>query len=110
MKEILRRQNSVATPRQVSPASLQHVSAVNFQGALVDESGMIRNQIQTHDKSEIVAVQGSPLRPPNINNSNSMADRDTMPSLVAKLTNKDALCSPGIHLQLTDEFHTQFPL
>jgi hypothetical protein len=29
---------------------------------------------------------------------------------VTKLTNKDALYSPGIHLQLADEFHTQFPL
>jgi len=39
MKEILRRQNSTAISRQVSPASLLDVSAVR---TMVDESGMTR--------------------------------------------------------------------
>jgi hypothetical protein len=41
MKEILRRQNSAAISRQVSPASLLDVSAGSFQRALVNESGLI---------------------------------------------------------------------
>jgi hypothetical protein len=42
--------------RQVSSASLLDVSAGNLQRTLVDESGMIRNQMRTHNRSEIVAV------------------------------------------------------
>jgi hypothetical protein len=42
--------------REVSSASLLDVSAGNFQRTLVDESGMIRNQMGTHNRSEIVAV------------------------------------------------------
>jgi hypothetical protein len=42
MKEILRRQNSVAISRQVSLASLLYVFPDNFKRSLVDESGMIR--------------------------------------------------------------------
>jgi hypothetical protein len=42
MKEVLRRQNSTAVSRQVSPDSLLYVSTGNCRGALVDESGMIR--------------------------------------------------------------------
>jgi hypothetical protein len=38
MKEILRRQNSAAISRQVSPASLLFLSAANCQRAVVDET------------------------------------------------------------------------
>lgn len=51
MREILHRQNSAAIFRQVSPTG-------NFQRAVVDEAGMTRNQMQMHNKSEMVAVQG----------------------------------------------------
>jgi hypothetical protein len=47
MKGILRGQNPRPFLRQVSPASLLDVSTGNFQGALVDESGMIRKQMGT---------------------------------------------------------------
>jgi hypothetical protein len=47
MKEILRRQNSAAISCQVSPASLLDVSADNLQRALVEESGMIKNNMGT---------------------------------------------------------------
>jgi hypothetical protein len=46
-KEILRRKNSVSFHHQVFPASLPHASACNFQRAMVDESGIIRNQMGT---------------------------------------------------------------
>jgi hypothetical protein len=48
---------------QVSPASLLDVPASNCQRALVDESGMITNQVGKHDRSEMVVVQGSPCVP-----------------------------------------------
>jgi hypothetical protein len=48
---------------QISPPSVLDVSAGNWQRALVDESGMIRTQIRMHNKSEMVAVQGSPSSP-----------------------------------------------
>jgi hypothetical protein len=41
-----------ATSRQDSPHSLLSVSADNCQGALVDESGMVRSQMGTHNRSE----------------------------------------------------------
>jgi hypothetical protein len=47
MKETLRRKNSVSFPRQVFPASLPDASACNFQRTLMDESGIIRNQMGT---------------------------------------------------------------
>jgi hypothetical protein len=52
MKEILHRQNSASISRQVSPASLLDVSADNCHRALVDESGLIKNQIETHNTSK----------------------------------------------------------
>jgi hypothetical protein len=60
MIDTLRRQNSAAISRQVSPASLLGVSASNFQRALVDESATIGNQMGMHTRSEMVAVKGSP--------------------------------------------------
>jgi hypothetical protein len=47
MKEIVRKQNSTAIFRQVSPASLIDFSTGNCKRALVDESGMIRTQMET---------------------------------------------------------------
>jgi hypothetical protein len=52
MKEILQMQNSWTFIGKFLPASLQHVSAAIFQRALVDESGMIRIQVGTHNRSE----------------------------------------------------------
>jgi hypothetical protein len=49
--------------RQVSPASLVGVSVDDCQRALVDESGMIRNQMGMENRSDMVAVQGSPCAP-----------------------------------------------
>jgi hypothetical protein len=51
MKEILRRKNSAATSRKVSPSSLLDDSDSNFQRALLDESGMIINHMGTHNRS-----------------------------------------------------------
>jgi hypothetical protein len=51
IKETLRRKNSVAISHQVSPDWLLDVSAGNCQIALVDESGMIINQMETHNRS-----------------------------------------------------------
>jgi hypothetical protein len=45
-KMILRRQNSVTISSQVSPPSLLDVSAGNCQTAVVDESGIIRIQME----------------------------------------------------------------
>jgi len=56
--------------RQVYPASLPDVSAGYCQRALVDESGMIRTQMGTHNISEMVAVLGTPCAIPS-RNSNS---------------------------------------
>jgi hypothetical protein len=50
MKQI-RQQNSVIS-RQVSPDTLLDVSAVVLQRGFVDESGIIRTQIVTHNISE----------------------------------------------------------
>jgi hypothetical protein len=63
MKEIFRRQNSAPRFHQVSPASLLYVCAGNCQRALLDISGMIRNHMGKHDRSEMVVVQGSPCAP-----------------------------------------------
>jgi hypothetical protein len=46
MKEIFCTQTSSAISRQVSNNSLKYVSAGTSQRALVDESGMILNQIK----------------------------------------------------------------
>jgi hypothetical protein len=57
---VFRTQNSAAIYRQVYPALLLYVSAGNCQTGPVDESGMIRNKMGTHNRSEMVAMQGSP--------------------------------------------------
>jgi hypothetical protein len=56
MKVILHRQNSMAISHQVSPTLLLDVCAGNCQRALVDESEIIRNQIQMHSRSEMVTL------------------------------------------------------
>jgi hypothetical protein len=66
MQEIFRRQNLAAISRHISSASLLDVSASNCQRALVDKSGMIKHQIVTHNRSEIVAVYWSPCAPTRI--------------------------------------------
>jgi hypothetical protein len=63
MKEMLCRQNSAAISDQVSPALQLDVSAGNCWRALVDESGMIINQMGMYGRSEMVAVQGSLCAP-----------------------------------------------
>jgi hypothetical protein len=57
------KQNSTIISRQVSPASLLVASAGNCQRALVEESEMIRAQIGTRHRSEMVAMQGSYCEP-----------------------------------------------
>jgi hypothetical protein len=54
---------------QVSPASLLDVSAGNCQTALMNESGTIITQMGTHNRSEMVAVHGTPcvITPRNSN-------------------------------------------
>jgi hypothetical protein len=52
MKEILRRQNSQTFLVNFLPASLLNSSCDTFQRALVDESGMIRTHIRTHNRPE----------------------------------------------------------
>jgi hypothetical protein len=58
-----------ASSRQVSPASLLVVSAVNCQTALMDKSGMVRTQMGTYNTSEMVAVHGTVI-PRRNSNSN----------------------------------------
>jgi hypothetical protein len=48
---MLRRQNSAAITRQVSPDSILDVSAGICQRALMDETGMITTQMVTHNRS-----------------------------------------------------------
>jgi hypothetical protein len=45
--------------RQVSPVLLVGVSAAYCQRALVDKAGIIRTQMGSPNRSEMVAVQGS---------------------------------------------------
>jgi hypothetical protein len=59
-KKVVHRQNSAATSRQVCPVSLLDVSAGICQTAVVDETLMIRSLVRTYNRSEMVAVQGSP--------------------------------------------------
>jgi hypothetical protein len=63
MKAILRKQNSTVIYREVYPASILDVSAGNCQTALMYESVMIRDQMRTHDWSEMVAVKELPCAP-----------------------------------------------
>jgi hypothetical protein len=83
MKEILHRQNSRQFRRQVSPATLLDVCTGNFQRALVEKSGMITNQIVAPNKSEVVAVQGSPCAPApqELSTKNSLRCVSTVPGL-----------------------------
>jgi hypothetical protein len=61
----------MAVSLKVSPALLLGVSAVNWQRALVDKSGMNGTQIGTHSRSEMVAVHGTPcMIPPHNSDSN----------------------------------------
>jgi hypothetical protein len=48
--------------RQDSPDSLLDVSVGICYRALVDESGVIRTQMRTHNTSEMVTVRGMPER------------------------------------------------
>jgi hypothetical protein len=54
MREILRRQNSADISCKASPALTLDG---NCQRASVNKSGMMRNQVGTHNRSEMVAVQ-----------------------------------------------------
>jgi hypothetical protein len=54
----------MAIPHQVFPALLPDVSAGYCQGAVVDESGMIRTQVGVHNRSEMAAVLGTPCAIP----------------------------------------------
>jgi hypothetical protein len=45
--------------RQVFPASLLGISADIFHIALMDESGMIRTQMGTHNDQKVAAVHGT---------------------------------------------------
>jgi hypothetical protein len=62
MKEILCRQYSVAI---FTKFLLLHywMSLLVIARALVDELGMIRNQMGIHNKTEMVTVQGAPCAP-----------------------------------------------
>jgi hypothetical protein len=58
--------------RQVSSDSLLSVSVGNCQRTLVYESGMIITQMETQDRSDMVAEQGASCAiPPSNSNSNS---------------------------------------
>jgi hypothetical protein len=59
VKERLRRQNSAAINRLVSSASVLDVFVGTWQRSVVDESGMIVNQMGTNNRSEMIAVHGS---------------------------------------------------
>jgi hypothetical protein len=63
IKEIVCGQNSGSFSCLISPAFLLDVCSGNCQRALVDKSGMIRNQIGTHSSSEMVTVQRLPCMP-----------------------------------------------
>jgi hypothetical protein len=55
-----------AISRQVSPTSQLGISAGNCRRALVDESGVIRTQMRTHNRSYMVAVHGTPRAIPPV--------------------------------------------
>jgi hypothetical protein len=52
----------MATSREVSPASLPEFSTGYCQRALVDESGMIRTQMGTHNRQKLWKCLGSLVR------------------------------------------------
>jgi hypothetical protein len=70
MKEVRRKQNSAVISRRASPASLLDIYAGNCQRALVDESVLTRIQTVTHNRSVMVAMQGTTCMVP-LTNSNS---------------------------------------
>jgi hypothetical protein len=51
--------NPAESEGDISPDSLLGISASIFQRALVDESGMIRIQMGTHNRSENTVVHGT---------------------------------------------------
>jgi hypothetical protein len=55
---------------QVSTASLPDASAGYCKRALVDELGMIRTQMGKHNRSEMVAVLGTPCAIPLVRTDN----------------------------------------
>jgi hypothetical protein len=61
----------IAISRQFSPASLLGVSAGNCLRVLVDESGMIRTQMETHNRSLMLAVHGTPRVIPRRNSKST---------------------------------------
>jgi hypothetical protein len=61
MKDILSRQNSAAVFFAVSSPSLLDVSAGNFQRASVDESGVIRAQMGSHSRPEMLTWCAHPV-------------------------------------------------
>jgi hypothetical protein len=64
-------------PNTFTPASLSYVSAGYFQRSLMDESGVTRTQLVTHNKSEMFAVYGTPWAIPPYNNTgnNTVAEQ-----------------------------------
>jgi hypothetical protein len=61
VKRVLCKQNLKDISHQISPAVLLDLLVI--AGVLVNESGMIRTQMGTHNRSEMGAVQGSPRAP-----------------------------------------------
>jgi hypothetical protein len=59
MKEILHRQNLSVISLPSFSRFANNVSAGNHQRVLVDESGIINNQMGTHNVPEMVSVQDS---------------------------------------------------
>jgi hypothetical protein len=57
---------------QVYPALLLGVSVGNCEKDVVVESGMIRTQVGTHNRSKILAVHGMPCAIPSCNNNSMM--------------------------------------
>jgi hypothetical protein len=54
---------------QISPSSLLGVLAGNYKRDLVDESVMIRTQMVTHNRSEMVIMFGMPCKIPPCNSN-----------------------------------------
>jgi hypothetical protein len=71
MKDRLHRQNSAAVCCQLSSVLLLDVSAGNCQRAVVDESKIIRNEIGTLNRSEMLRCKGCLVPQPHSSNSDS---------------------------------------
>jgi hypothetical protein len=63
MIQILRRQNSATIFSPNFSCFATNVCARNCERAVVDESGILRTQMGTHNRSEMVALKGSPCVP-----------------------------------------------